>query len=217
MPRKPDTYENGGYYHVFNRGCDKRPISLDVKDTKRILKSFALFNTVSPAISIFNTDGRRQYAVTKRNNTRLVTIVAYCVLPNHFHLILQQKVEGGVSEFMKRLGGYTSYFNKRHKRTGVLFQGKYKSKHIKTTEYFLHLSVYVHLNYKVHPKYAEKKRDPRIATSYDSLGLPHGDGFSDPKEILRHYKSVGEYKIQAEETLRNIQSRKIAIHDFDHE
>lgn len=83
--------------------------------------------------------------------SELVQIVAYCLNPNHFHMILKQVSDNGISEFMKRLGGgYTWHFNKKHNRSGALFQGRFKSIHIDTNEYLLHLSAYVNKNDFIH-------------------------------------------------------------------
>ena len=77
----------------------------------------------------------------------LVEIVAYCLNPNHYHLIVKQISEKGIERFMQKIGtGYTNYFNKRYERSGALFQGKFKSIHIDSNEYLLHLSVYVFEN-----------------------------------------------------------------------
>jgi putative transposase len=86
----------------------------------------------------------------------LVEIIAYCLNPNHYHLILRQVSEKGIEKFMHKLStGYTNYFNKKFNRTGALFQGRYKSIHIDSNEYLLHLSVYVNANHAIH-NYPEK-------------------------------------------------------------
>jgi hypothetical protein len=82
---------------------------------------------------------------------KLVEINAYSLLPNHFHLIVEQLVDGGISEFMKRLsGGYTNYFNEKYDRSGSLFQGKFKRVHISSDEQFNYLFSYVNENHSVH-------------------------------------------------------------------
>jgi hypothetical protein len=77
----------------------------------------------------------------------LVIIEDYCLMPNHYHLILEQVEENGISKFLQKvMTGYTMYFNKRYNRTGALFQGKTKSRHIDTNPYYLQLKIYLHLN-----------------------------------------------------------------------
>src|SRR3989344_5909488 len=105
------------YYHIYNRGVDKRSIFEDLTDLNRFVQSIKEFNSVEPIGSIFeNSFGKK-----KKNSKKLVEIICYCLNPNHFHFILRPMVEDGISEFMKRIGGYTWYFNNRHKRSGALF------------------------------------------------------------------------------------------------
>ncbi len=138
------------YYHVYNRGVDKRDIFMSKKDLNRFVLSVKVFNTISPTGSVRNkTDvGRLR---RKRKEGVLVSIVCYCFNPNHFHLILKQEADGGISEFLKRLlGGYTKYFNLTHKRSGALFQGRFKSHLIDNDQYFLKIFPYVNINHLIH-------------------------------------------------------------------
>jgi len=136
----------GEKYHVYNRGVEKRIIFQDKTDYLRFYQS----------MMYFNQDGAQQnYRLAKfsyqKPHQSLVAIYAYCLLPNHFHFILEPVVENGVAEFMKKLaGGYTSYFNTRNQRSGVLFQGAYKRKHVISDEYFRYLFAYVNENHYVH-------------------------------------------------------------------
>jgi len=83
----------------------------------------------------------------ERPDERLVDILAYCLMPNHFHMVIREKSEGGMSTFMgKLMTGYSMYFNKKHERTGTLFQGRFQAKHIDNDSYFRHIFSYVHLN-----------------------------------------------------------------------
>jgi len=135
----------GEIYHIFNRGVDKRIIFNDQKDLERFFLSMVSFNSVEPVGSLYEQSFQKD-----KIKKPLVNFIAYNLLPNHFHFILEQVSEGGISEFMKRLqGGYTWYFNKKHKRSGSLFQGTFKSKHIDSNEYLLHLSAYINLNDKL--------------------------------------------------------------------
>ncbi|MEK7228301.1 MAG: transposase [Patescibacteria group bacterium] len=135
----------GELYHIFNRGVDKRIIFSDEYDVERFMQSIRVFNTIDPIGSIFEQQFNKEFVISKP----LVTIVAYCLLSNHFHLILKQEVDNGISQYMKRLtGGYTWYFNNKHKRSGALMQGSYKAVHIDSNEYLLYVSAYVNLNDK---------------------------------------------------------------------
>lgn len=99
----PSTYE---YYHVYNRGVDKRVIFQNIQDLNRFIKSMVKFNTIKPVGSLFRLG---KIDITDKPTEPLVEIVAFCLNPNHFHIILKQVVDGGISEFMKRLSGIAIY------------------------------------------------------------------------------------------------------------
>ncbi|MBI5140234.1 MAG: transposase [Candidatus Vogelbacteria bacterium] len=148
------SFEEGGYYHVYNRGVDKRQIVMDDYDSGRFVQGLTEFNVVEPIGSIYEnsfkkTQDQLRYLVPKSGG--LVNIICYCLNPNHFHLLLQPISERGIEKFMHKLGlGYTNYFNKKHKRSGALFQGTFKAKHVFTDGYIQHLSAYINLNNLVH-------------------------------------------------------------------
>lgn len=121
-------------------------------DYSRFLLSMKEFNRIDPIFSLYwYSQQQKKASVDVGRLQKLVDIVCYCLNPNHVHFILKQVSEGGISEFMKRLsGGYTKYFNHRYKRSGVLFQGKFKSIHIGTSAHLLYLSAYVNRNYFIH-------------------------------------------------------------------
>lgn len=145
----------GFYYHVYNRGVDKRDIFTNKADLERFILSVKEFNTIKPIGSIKDLEYKNKFnnkadSDVGRPNP-LVSIVCFCFNPNHIHFIIKQEVDGGISEFFKRLfGGYTKYFNLIHNRNGALFQGRFKSKLINEDSYFLKIRPYVHLNYMVH-------------------------------------------------------------------
>jgi len=138
-------FVNAAYYHVYNRGVEKRKIFLNQSDYQRFLDSILVFNSIEPLHRHFSTNPTAE--AKPRRNDELVKIVAFCLMPNHFHLLLKQENNNGISKYLhKLLTGYTMYFNKRHDRTGVLFQGVFKSKLVNDDPYLLHLSRYIHLN-----------------------------------------------------------------------
>jgi putative transposase len=134
------------FYHVYNRGADKRVIFQDEKDYQRFMGLLFLSNA-SQAINVRNILRHRDQLYAFDRGEQLVSIGAYCLMPNHFHLLIQPKVEGGVSAFMKKLGtGYSMYFNKKYDRSGTLFEVRFKAKHAATDEYLKYLYAYIHLN-----------------------------------------------------------------------
>lgn len=140
----------GEWYHCYNRGVDKRLIFTNGYDYERFLLHTYVGNGARKiAISELNTTNLEE--ILRWNNfdkgEPLVEIGAYALMPNHFHFILQEIAEGGISSFMQRVcTGYTMYFNNRRERTGALLAGTYRSKHLADDQYLKHAVSYVLLN-----------------------------------------------------------------------
>jgi len=194
-------FTNGGHYHIYNRGIEKRDIFLDKWDFDRFLKSMDEFNTVDPIGSIYENSFIKERPTKKK----LVDFIAYCLNPNHFHFILKQTVEMGIEKFMQRIGtGYTKYFNNKYNRSGCLFQGTFKSSHINSNEYLLHVSAYVNLNNRVHQiDYKKLSRN-----SWNEYVGKVEDGFCKKDIIIGQFKNQEEYKSFAEISLVDILKRK---------
>ena len=152
-------FTNGEFYHVYNRGVDKRAVFMNHYDFDRFLQCMQEFNSIKPIGSIFENSFRnRTLSNPIAKCAKLVDVVCYCLNINHYHMILRQRLNNGISEFMRRIGtGFTQHFNFKQKRTGALFQGKFKAKHINSNEYLLHLSAYINLNNEVHKMTNGKK------------------------------------------------------------
>lgn len=152
------NFSLGEHYHVYNRGVDKRKVFLSRTDHQRFLLLLLLGNSQKPisirdVIQKHSTRGESLGDVFEKIHlnceleTRCVEILAYCLMPNHFHLILRECAEGGISRFMSKiLTGYSMYFNKKYERVGTLFERPFKAQHIDTDPYFRHIFAYVHLN-----------------------------------------------------------------------
>jgi len=148
-------------YHTLSRGVDKRKIFMDDRDRFRFIHDLFEFNDIAPAENLsyhlrepsiavrqrYDSVDVRQQNINRPPRKLLVNILAFCLMPNHYHLLLQSLVENGVPLFMKKLnGGYVQYFNKKHERTGTLFERKYKSVLVDSQAHFIHLPYYIHLN-----------------------------------------------------------------------
>ena len=156
------TFVNEEYYHIYNRGVDKRTIFERQEDLERFFESMEEFNTIEPIGSIYENSLARIRDIKQKKKfgssapklskkKELVEFICYNLLPNHYHFILKQVAGEGIAKFMHKLGtGYTNYFNEKYKRSGSLCQGKYQAIHIGSDRYLLHLSVYINLNHKVH-------------------------------------------------------------------
>ncbi len=139
------SLENDHFYHVYNRGVDRRDVFLSDQDRRRFLRACILLNNdlVSSKRYELNKDGHHPLPAYRP----LVSIICYVLMNNHVHFLLRQNVDDGIARFMQRLGtSYTKYFNLRHHRTGSLFESSYKSVLVENTEQFLHLTRYIHLN-----------------------------------------------------------------------
>lgn len=153
---------NNEMYHIYNRGVDKRDIFADKHDIYRFLESIKEFNREDKIQSLSNLHKFKssQIAVEPLSGRpdRLVEVIGCCLNPNHFHLILRQISDNGISKFMHKLsGGYTCYFNIRNFRSGSLFQGKFKSQLIADENYFNRTIGYVNKNYLIHDIPENKK------------------------------------------------------------
>lgn len=199
-------FANNETYHIFNRGVDKRKIFSNQKDLDRFFQSMLIFNCVEPVGSIHEQSFQKD-----KIKKPLVKFIAYNLLSNHFHFILEQVVEGGISEFMKRLlGGYTWYFNKKNKRSGSLFQGTFKSKYIDSEGYLLHASVYVNLNDKIPlgGLTAKWTKSSWIEYVNPDLCKKNEKICSGKNIILEQFDSIEDYKKFALSSLEDIRANK---------
>lgn len=137
-----------GLFHVLNRGVEKRKIFMDKRDYFRFVHGLFLFNTRSPAENTTyflsnDIDLRNRY----EEQRRIVDVHAWCLMPNHYHLLLSERIDNGLTLFMRKLNiGYANYFNKKYRRSGSLFQGRSKKILIERDAHFLHILHYIHLN-----------------------------------------------------------------------
>jgi len=138
------------YYHIYNRGVDKREVFVDKSDYYRFIHDLYVFNNengISSPGKRWNGRISRLRISNQKRGKLLAGIVCFCLMPNHYHLILKQRKENGISGFMHKIGtGYTMYFNKRYERTGSLFENRFKAIPIERDEYLMHLSRYIHMN-----------------------------------------------------------------------
>ncbi|MBI2613389.1 MAG: transposase [Candidatus Levybacteria bacterium] len=190
MPSRIIPFVNGEYYHIFNRGVAKMQIFNNFYDYNRFVKTMIYysiegpkprFSVFTPTISILNI------------NKKIVDIICYCLMPNHFHFLLRQVKKGGITEFVSRLSNsYTKYINIKNKRVGPLLQGNFKAVHVETNEQLLHLSRYIHLNPLV--SYVVKDLDIYKWSSYLEYIDLINNGICDKKIILDQFKSPKEYR-----------------------
>ena len=160
MNRKIE-FATESYFHIYNRGVEKRKIFLEHKDYQRFLALLYLCNNNAPVDirSLFNKGLTFAEIFDIERENILVDIGAYCLMPNHIHILVKPKSENGVALFMQKLfTGYTMYFNKKNERTGRLFESTFKAILADTDEYLKYLFAYIHLNpvKLIEPEWKEK-------------------------------------------------------------
>jgi putative transposase len=199
MPAKNSVkqYVKNGYYHIYNRGVEKRKIFLDKQDYTvfiSYLKQYllpkdekALNEKLSdPKISAKERD--KALKLLRMNNfAKEVTLLAYCLMPNHFHFFIKQNRPESIDRFMQSLATrYTAYFNKKYKRVGSLYQGVYKAVLISSDEQFLHLSRYIHQQALVMRLQGETLQEQQPCSYYEYLGRRKTE-WVHPEEVLAYF------------------------------
>lgn len=134
------SFVNEGYYHIYNRGVDKRKVFLRSGEYLRFLQTIR--NLLLNGTAQSGVITHQESAFNKK-----LSFMCYFLMPNHYHFLIKQVEDNGISDFMHNLNtSYTKYFNISHKRTGRLFEYTFKAVEIKTDEQLLHVSRYIHLN-----------------------------------------------------------------------
>jgi len=174
MKREP-SITSGEYYHIYNRGAFKQTLFRDRNDHTRFLfyvlysQSPISFGHITRAVKTFSPHDGFMVAAEETSDiilNRYVELTAFCLMPNHYHLIIKELYAGGIAAYMQRLGnGYTKYFNTRYETTGSIFQGAYQARHIADNNYLLYLSAYIHRN----PRELKRWRGKEFGYPWSSL------------------------------------------------
>ena len=173
---KQDVAES--YYHVYFRGGSRTRIFRDAADFEKLLQLFARYLSLA---EVKNSAG-----LSFPNYYNKIELVAFCLMPNHVHLLLYQRQQGVMTEFMRGLlTSYSMYFNKKYKRSGPLFESRYKASLIDDDSYLEHITRYIHLN-------------PRLWRDYEYSSLPYylhqvTDEWINPSRIIELFSGPQEY------------------------
>lgn len=194
----------GEHYHICNRGMSRQVVFHNVADYGRFL--FLILYLQSPVVfsnigrhvrtlvqhSVLNIGAVEKAEVIKK---RTVELVAFCLMPNHFHLIVKEVGDGGIALYMQRvLNSYTKYYNTKYQKSGHLFQGPYRAVHVETNEQLLYLSTYIHRNPRELVGW-KNKEDQYIWSSYqDFIKDNRWDGLIQPSIINEQFKKKGDYQ-----------------------
>lgn len=190
MPYRVIPFVNGEIYHIYNRGLNKQDIFFNTRDRSIFLESLFYYQLADPKLK-FSLSRHNKNIHPDRNN-KLVDIICYCLMPNHFHFLIKQLQDNGISTFMRRFGhSYTKYINVKYDRQGPLFQGIFKAVPIGNNEQLLHVSRYIHLN----PLVSNLVRDLKLYrwSSYRSfIGLESNNNLV-LEDVLGQFKSNAAY------------------------
>lgn len=190
------------YFHIFNRGLDKRIIFPSDSYRHRFLQTIILSRlTKAPKVTVFLKQEKlgltpSEEEMEEKWGPPLVDTLAHVLMPNHFHFVLKELADNGVAKFMQRLGiAYTRYFNIRQEREGALFSATYKQVRIETDEQLVHVSRYVHINPHVSSYTKVSLQDLR---KYSWSSLPNylkakRDLICQPEEVLQFFSSPRDY------------------------
>lgn len=152
MPGRLTPLVNDEFYHVYNRGINRQPTFVSKREYRRALYTINFYRFLNPSTSLskflrMEADKQTDFLKALRQSKKLIGVFSYCLMPNHFHFLLKQKEDKGISKFFSNFqNSYTKYFNFSHKRDGSLFLDQFKAIRIETDEQLIHLSRYIHLN-----------------------------------------------------------------------
>lgn len=217
MPSRKVPLLTGEYYHVYNRSQFNVPIFLKDKDAKAFIKTLIYYAQTKPPRKLSYEKRYKENNIKPFDyNDRLVSILTYCIMPNHFHLLLRQEADKGVSTYMQRLtASFVHYYNIKYKQKGHLFESGFKSVHIESENQLLHVSRYIHLN----PTNAKLTIDP---LKYKHSSFPHyvhgGEKLPlDFENILReksreHYRKFVYDNLEYQQSLQFIKNQLIDQH-----
>lgn len=190
MPYRIVPFVNGEFYHLYTRGVDKQNTFSDSRDYSHFIKAlfYYLIRNPKPKFSIY----QRTKVFPIDSSKIIAEIICYCLMPNHFHLLVRQIQDGGISELMRKLLlSTTKYRNTKYNHQGSLFQVPFKAVHIETDEQLIHTSRYIHLNPLTSLLVKDLKFYPwssyhsYINSSYDALTK---------EDILSFFKSPKDYE-----------------------
>ncbi len=186
-------------YHVFNRGVEKRQTFTSHREYQRAFETLKFYRFSNPPIRLskfFNIPHEKRLEIIKNmeeEHQPLVEIIAYCLMPNHFHFLLKQIADNGISIFISNFANsYVKYFNTKHDRVGPLFQGRFKAVHIEDDEQLIHISRYIHLNPAVASIIKPEDLEDYLWSSYPEY-LNRSNPFCTKEIVSSFFKSPAKY------------------------
>jgi len=183
----------GEVYHILNRSVQKLPIFQGKRECNFFLGAMEYYLQVEPPVKLSLYKTNKDKFNIKKDDNFLVSVIAYCLMPNHFHLILKQLAEEGIKKYIQRsTNSFAHYYSKKYESSGHLFGGNFKAVHVGSDEQLWHLSRYLHLN-PVSGYLVENPKD----YLFSSYGIYLGEkksNFVDPSLVMENFSSPGKYK-----------------------
>lgn len=218
MPIIQPSFYNQGYFHVYNRGVAKQIIYNSTHEYRRFLRVIAFYIELQPETKFSAASNEKiENIFDAVLNQPMIEIIAYCLMPNHFHLLVRQICDNGISIFTKRaLNSYTRYYNIKNNRVGTVFQGTFRATEIKNNEQLLHVSRYIHLN----PTIAKLTDNPARYhwSSYNQYLRGNTNRIGNPQLALGLCGSTQEYKKFVEDYIdyaRSLDALKVLLIDYN--
>lgn len=194
------VFAENEYYHIYNRGVEKRIVFSSKNDYNRFLHTVDYYRFQNPKLRLskfllLDKSIAEIYKEKLYQSAQIVDIIAYCFMPNHFHFLLKQKVSKGIPTFISRItNSYTKYFNTKQKRVGPLFQGVFKAVYVEDDEQLVHLSRYIHLN----PVSNFLVKDSSLAdyewSSFREYLNLSGSNLCQKAEVMEKFSTIGKYR-----------------------
>ncbi len=193
------VFRNDEIYHIFNRGVERRPIFTSRREYARAQKLLKFYRHKEIPIRFSQVQLQPEEIKIKMleslfKSEKLVLILAYCLMPNHFHFLVKQISDNGITKFVANFtNAYTKFFNTKHQRVGPLLQGVFKAEHVETDEQLVHLSRYIHLNPVASGVITEGMLDSYEWSSYPEYISLSSNEITEKDIVLSMFKSVEEY------------------------
>lgn len=200
MPIRTVPLSNGEFYHIYNRGTARQPTFLNRKDYVRFYLTISYYRFSNPPVRLSHLlkqpkETRNSLLVDLENTgKKLVELISFVFIPNHFHFLLRQVKEDGISRFVsKTINSYTRFFNTKYDRDGALFKGAFQAVHVDNEDQLIHLNRYIHIN----PTTSFVIRESELF-SYPWSSLPDflkgSSTLVDVEPVLSHSSSINAYK-----------------------
>lgn len=192
MARRKTIIATGEVYHIFNHSAAMMPIFKGSRECDLFLETIKFYLQPNPPtkFSIYRTS-RNNFPIDLTST--IVSLIGFCIMPNHFHLILRQERDTGITQFIQRVSNsFAHYYGLKNRQRGHIFEGNFKAVRVETDEQLLHLSRYIHLNPVT--AYLVNKPEDYVYSSYRAYLGDEPSEFINASPVLSHFSSKEKYR-----------------------